>query len=53
MEQEEQKSIFQNLLYGTREVGQGGREAQEEGNICIHILIVDSHCCMAETNTTL
>ena len=51
MEQEEQKSIFQNLLSGTREVGEGGREAQEEGNICIHI--VDSCCGTAETNTIL
>ena len=51
MEQEEQKSIFQNLLYGTREVGQGGREAQEEGNICINI--ADSCCGTAETNKIL
>ena len=29
----------------------GGREAQEEGDICI--LMTDSPCCMAETNTTL
>ena len=28
-----------------------GREVQEEGNT--HILMADSHCCMAETNTTL
>ena len=28
-----------------------GREAQDEGVICI--LIADSHCCTAETNTTL
>ena len=27
----------------------GGREAQEEGDICI--LMADSHCCTAETNT--
>ena len=29
----------------------GGREAQEEGNICIHI--ADSWCCTEETNKTL
>ena len=28
-----------------------GREAQEGGDICIHI--ADSLCCTAETNTTL
>ena len=28
-----------------------GREAQEGGDICIHI--ADSFCCMADTNTTL
>ena len=31
--------------------GGGGREAQKEGDICI--LIADSCCCTAETNTTL
>ena len=30
---------------------EGGREVQEGGDICI--LIADSHCCRAETNTTL
>ena len=29
----------------------GGREAQEGGDICIHV--VDSLCCTAETNPTL
>ena len=29
----------------------GGWEAQEGGNICIHI--ADALCCTAETNTTL
>ena len=29
----------------------GGKEAQERGDICI--LIVESRCCAAETNTTL
>ena len=29
----------------------GGREVQEGGDISI--LMADSHCCMAETNTTL
>ena len=28
-----------------------GKEVQEGGVICIHI--ADSHCCMAETSTTL
>ena len=31
--------------------GVEGREAQEGGGICI--LTADSHCCIAETNTTL
>ena len=29
----------------------GGREVQEGGDICI--LMADSYCCTAETNTTL
>ena len=29
----------------------GGWEAQEGGDICIHA--ADSHCCTAATNTTL
>ena len=28
-----------------------GREAQEDGDICI--IMADLHCCMEETNTTL
>ena len=28
----------------------GGREVQEEGDM--YILIADSHCCIAKTNTT-
>jgi len=28
-----------------------GKEAQEGGDICI--LMADSHCCIAETRTTL
>ena len=28
-----------------------GREAQEEGDMCI--IMADLHCCMIETNTTL
>ena len=28
-----------------------GREAQDGVHICTHM--ADSHCCMAETNTTL
>ena len=31
--------------------GMGRREAEEGGDICI--LIADSRCCIAETNTTL
>ena len=31
--------------------GWGSREAQEGGDICIHI--ADSLCCIAETDTTL
>ena len=31
--------------------GRRAREAQEGGDICI--LVADSHCWMAETNTTL
>ena len=30
-------------------MGGGGREAQEEGDICM--LMADSHCCTAETNS--
>ena len=30
---------------------ESGREAQEGGDICIHI--ADSLCCTTETNTTL
>ena len=40
---------------GVKDEGVGcrvrGREAQEGGNMCI--LTADSHCCTAETNTTL
>ena len=32
-------------------MGGGGREAQQGGNICI--VTVNSHHCMAETNTKL
>ena len=39
-------------LWWPKEVGWGeGREAQEEGNICI--IMADSHCWLSETNTTL
>ena len=31
--------------------GDGGREAQERGDICI--LTADSHCCIAESNIIL
>ena len=32
---------------------EGGREAQEGGDMGIYIHIADSLCCAAETNTTL
>ena len=32
-------------------MGSAGRKIQEGGDICI--LMADSHCSMAETNTTL
>ena len=32
-------------------MGGGETEAQEEGDICVHM--TDSHDCTAETNTTL
>ena len=35
-------------LWGCAE--EGGREAKEGGDICIHI--ADSYCCTAETNIT-
>ena len=41
----------ENRLVNTAEKGEGGREPQEEGDICI--LMADSCCCTAETNTTL
>ena len=31
--------------------GEGEKEAQEEGNMCVYI--ADSLCCTVETNTTL
>ena len=42
------------LLYDTESsvtTWRGGRAVQEGGDI--GILMVESHCCMAETNTTL
>ena len=38
-------------LWWPRGVGWGGREVQEGRDTCIHT--DDSHCCIAETNTTL
>ena len=46
----ELSSVLYDNLQG-RDLGRGGREAQEGGDICIHI--ANSRCCMAETNTTL
>ena len=37
-------------LMTRRDVVGGGEEASEERDICI--VMVDLHCCMAETNTT-
>ena len=34
-------------------VAGGGREAHLGGGVCIYIVMADSHCCMAETNTAL
>ena len=36
---------------GLEDMGWGGREAQEGGDVCIHI--ADSLCSTAETNPTL
>ena len=33
------------------DVGMGGKEVQERGDICIHT--ADSRCCTAETNAVL
>ena len=44
-----QLSVRGNLEGGMR-WGGGGREVQEEGDK--YILIADSHCCIAKTNTT-
>ena len=33
-------------------MGVGKRETQEGQDINIHIVLTDSSCCMAETNTT-
>ena len=46
----ELSSVLYDNLQG-QDLGRGGREAQEGGDICIHI--ANSRCCMAETNTTL
>ena len=40
--------MLHDNLEGLDGVG-GGRQVQEGGGICI--LIADSHCCRAETNT--
>ena len=44
-----QLSVHGDLEGGMR-WGGGGREVQEEGDK--YILIADSHCCIAKTNTT-
>ena len=33
--------------------GEGGRKAQEGGNICIHTADADSLCCAEESSATL
>ena len=43
--------MFYDDLDGQNGGGGDGREAQEGGDIYIHI--ADSLCCTAETNTTL
>ena len=43
--------MLYNDLEGWDGRGEGGREVQEGGDI--YVLIADSHCCTAETNTTL
>ena len=49
---DESKTEFADSLLGSvrGRIG-GGREAQEEGDICR--FIADSCCCTAEPNTTL
>lgn len=39
------------MLWDDLEKGGMGNGAQEGGDVCIPI--ADSHCCAAETNTTL
>ena len=47
------QGVHSGALWQPRGVGagEGGREAQEGGDICI--LMADSCCYMVETNTTL
>ena len=47
-----QPAMFNDNLEGWDGVG-GGQQVQEEGGIYIYTLMADSHCCTAETNTTL
>ena len=42
---------IQRELYSVLFVDLNGKEIQKREDICIHI--ADSHCCTAETNTTL
>ena len=42
--------MFCDDLEGVELRGEGGREAQEERNISVHM--ADSHRCTARTNTT-
>ena len=45
-------TVLRSILSDDLGVGVGGgREAQEEGDTCVHM--TDSLCCTAETNITL
>ena len=48
METKEPSPVLWDDLQGF--LWEGGKEAQEGGDICIHM--ADSCCCIAETNTT-
>ena len=45
------EKYFDSVLSNDPEGWGGGREALEGGHICIYT--AQSHCCTAETNTTL
>ena len=39
------------LIFKSQVLGRGGREALEGEHVCV--VIADSHCCTAKTNTVL